>query len=36
MIIFKAFACVEFENGEGGVDAYMLVDMTLRCDDDRY
>ena len=36
MIIFKAFACVEFENGEGGVDAYMLVDMTLRCDGDRY
>mmetsp|Transcript_106080 Transcript_106080/g.306893 ORF Transcript_106080/g.306893 Transcript_106080/m.306893 type:complete len:646 (-) Transcript_106080:221-2158(-) len=36
MIIAKAFACVEFENGEGGVDKFMLVDMTLRCDDDRY
>ena len=34
MIIAKAFACIEFQDGEGGTDKFMLVDMTLSCDDD--
>ena len=36
MIIAKTFACIEFDNGRGGTDEYMLEDMTLRCDDARY
>ena len=36
MIIAKSFACVQFEDGEGGADTYMLVDMTIRCDNARY
>ena len=36
MIIAKAFACIEFQNDKGGFDAYMLVDMTRRCDDNQY
>ena len=33
MIIAKAFACVEFQDGEGGTQKFMLEDMTLSCDD---
>ena len=36
MLIAKAFACIEFEDGQGGTVKYMLEDMTLRCDDGRY
>ena len=34
MIIAKAFACVEFQDGEGGTEKFMIDDMTLSCNDD--
>jgi len=34
MIIAKAFACVEFQDGKGGTEKFLIDDMTLSCDDD--
>ena len=36
MLIAKAFACIEFDNGGGGTDKYMLEDMTLSCGGKQY
>ena len=35
-IIIKTFSCVTFYNSEGSTESFLLTDMVLRCEGQRY